>query len=111
MCLILQDVLERTPPQFEAHVDEWRKFWDENGLVYLPPGTRLDRDKQSEQRRGVEELKRHWREFSQKPKIRAELRVNLPDGSKKRYPMRMQLNFPKLIAKLEQRVVADAPGA
>ena len=111
MCLILQDVFQRTPLQFEAHVAEWRKFWDENGLVYLPPGTRLDRDKQSEQRRGVEELKRHWREFSQKPKIRAELRVNLPDGSKKRYPMRMQLNFPKLIAKLEQRVVADAPGA
>ena len=111
MCLILQDVFQRTPLQFEAHVAEWKKFWDENGLVYLPPGTRLSRDKQSEQRRGVEDLKRHWRDFSQKPKIRAELRGHLPDGSKMRYPMGMQLNFPRLIAKLEQRVVAVAPGA
>ena len=109
MCLILQDVFQRTPLQFEAHVAEWKKFWDENGLVYLPPGTRFNRDNQ--QRRGVEELKQHWRDFSQKPKIRAELRGHLPDGSKMRYPMGMQLNFPKLIAKLEQRVVADAPGA
>lgn len=107
MCLVLQDVFQRTPMQFEAHVAEWRKFWDENGLLYLPPGTRLN----AELRRGVEELKRLWRKFSQKPKIRAELRRNLPDGSKMRYSMRMELRFPKLIAKLEQRVVAVAPGA
>ena len=111
MCLNVQDVFQRTPLLFAAHVAEWRRFWDENGLVYLPPGTRRNGNPRSEQRRGMEELKKRWLVFSQAEHVVDELRSLLPDGKKKRFRMRMQLDAPWLIAKQTQRRVAVGVGA